>query len=104
VQHHDDVRTRGGLDGRRDAWLQVVTVDEFELDLGAQRLAGIDGLALELDVAGRNEVHPAQDVKLGALREGGRPVRGDNAGDSGHLEERAALHRLPPRHPITHPS
>ena len=82
VEHHEDVGAGARLDGGGDARLQVVGVDGLELDLGAERLAGLRHLALQLDVGLGNEVDPAHDVQLGALREGGRAARGEDSLDA----------------------
>src|SRR5438128_1112572 len=74
-EHLDDVGAAAGLDGGGDAGLEVVGVDELEGDLRPERLRGLRRLALELHVRLRDEVHPAQDVDLGALGEGGRAPR-----------------------------
>ena len=50
--------------------------------LGAQRLAGLGHLALQLDVGLGDEVDPAHPVQLGALGEGGRAARGQDALDA----------------------
>ena len=77
---------RAGLDGGRDTRLQVVGVDELDGDLGAERLRRLGRLALELDVPLGNEIDPANDVKLGALRQGRRPTRGDDPLDTGRRQ------------------
>ena len=66
--------------------------------LGAEGLGGLRHLALQLDVGLGDEVHPAHPVQLGALGEGGRPARGqdaldaarDRGGRAGGLDEGAA--------------
>ena len=69
VEHVNDVGAALRLDRRRDARLQIVGVDELEHYLRAERLPRLAGLLLQLDVAGRDEIDPAQDVQPRALRE-----------------------------------
>ena len=97
VQHVNDVGPRARLDGGGDARLEVVGIDELEDDLGAERLRRLRGLALELHVAGGDEVHPAQDVESRALRECRRSARRQDACDARGLQKRATLHGRPPR-------
>src|SRR5437867_3373848 len=80
--------------------LEVVGVDGLDDDLSAERLGRLAGLTLELDVARRDEVHPAQDVEARALRMGGGapggqdPLEPSGGGEAhgGALDERAACH------------
>ena len=69
VQHMDDVGAALRLDRCGDPRLQVVGVDEFELHLRAEQFRRVGRLLLQLDVAGRDEIDPAQDVQPRALRE-----------------------------------
>ena len=75
VEQVEDVGTAARRHRGRDARLQIVGVDALERDLGAQRLAGLDHLLGQNLVAGRDEVDPARQVELGALRICGRPLR-----------------------------
>src|SRR5216683_224706 len=101
VGHHEEVGAGARLDRGGDAGLQVVGVDRLECHLGAQGLPGFRHLALHLDVGFRDEVVPADEVKLGALGEGRRaPGRQDpldaaneRGGGARRLDERAAVHR-----------
>jgi hypothetical protein len=82
---------------------EVVRVDELERDLGAERLRRLGRLALQLDVGLRDEVVPAHDVELGALRERRRLPRGHDTFDAGggdrggrarHRDELPAIHAV----------
>src|SRR5207247_3615983 len=75
----ENVGTGARLDGSRDTRLEVVGVDGLEHALCAQRLGGLGHLALQLDVRFGDEVHPAHPVQLGALGEGRRAPRGEDA-------------------------
>jgi hypothetical protein len=70
-----------GLNGRRDPRLQVVGIDVLDGDLGAEELASLGRLSLKLDIAGRNEVRPVEQMELGPLRMSGRAPGGQNPVD-----------------------
>jgi len=67
-----------GLDGRRDAGIQIVHVDLIDGDLDARQLAELGRETLELDVGGRHEAHPFQDVEPRSLRKAWGLLRRDN--------------------------
>jgi hypothetical protein len=93
VQHVDDVGAALRLDRGGDAGLQVVGVDHLEDDFRPERLRRFSSLLLQLDVAGGNEIHPAQDVHLAALRERGRGAGGEDRAEpgAGRRDECAAI-------------
>src|SRR5215472_3994319 len=88
VEHVHDVGPRARLNGGGYARLDVVGVDELEDDLGAESFGGLTGLALELDIAGGDEVHPSDDVEPRALRMSGRSVCGQDALKAGGGQSR----------------
>ena len=95
--HHDDVGAALGLDGRGDSRIQIVHVDQVDRDVDPGQLPEFRRESLELDVGGRNEAHPLEDVELRPLRKARGLLRRDDVGDpardgdarrhAGHLEE-----------------
>src|SRR4029453_5566085 len=62
--------------------VQVVHVDELDGHVDAGELRELGGLSLHLDVRGRNEADPLEDLGLGALRKAGRFLRLEDARDA----------------------
>ena len=102
VDRADDVGTGAGRDGGRDPRLDRQPVDAFEIDLDAEVLLGLlVDLRSDHLVGNRYIVGPPDPMQGRPLREGGRPARGQNAGEpsgrgrcrsgAGKLQQAAAI-------------